>query len=199
MITKRVTVAILIITASLAFSSLACGLGSRPASGDVADPGDADPEVSEEASTEAVDAGDSESADPESPEAVSQVGEKRVLENHEVTLIGVEYFPSDEGDDDYPEILVVELFVDNTSDGDISYDLLYPYTLFLSDDRIAFESLDCEGKAPRGRLFLDPGTSATYYLCWFLPPFSEAPSLLLTYDYTRELVEDDEVQWQIVR
>jgi hypothetical protein len=137
--------------------------------------------------------------DPDIPEEVSQVGETRATANHEVTLVGVEVFPSALDDDDYPELLVVELFIDNTSQGDVSYDLLYPYALFLAEDRIAFEALDCDGRAPVGRMFLDAGTSTTYYLCWYLPPLEEAPTLILTYDYTRELVDGDEVQWLILR
>ena len=92
MISQRGAFIALAIITSMAFSSIACGLGSDPDNRDVTDPSSSGPEV---------------------PEGVSQIGEKRILAYHEVTLVGVEYYPSERDDDDYPEILVAELFIEN--------------------------------------------------------------------------------------
>lgn len=129
----------------------------------------------------------------------SEVGVTRVLVDHEVTLIGTQYSQAVEPIGNNTELLIVEFLIDNNSQGIIDYALLYPFTLFLPDETAAWEMPSCDSKVSVDRMYLEPGTSTTYYLCWLVPPASEVSALLITYDYTAELVADDTVQWELYR
>jgi hypothetical protein len=178
MITKQTKFTLLGILSTLLFLTSACGSG-------------ADTEID----------GNKDISNSTSQEQVgeSEVGVTRMLVDHEVTLIGTQYSQAIEPIGNDTELLIVEFFIENKSQGIIDYALLYPFTLILPDETSAWDIPSCESKVPVGRLYLEPGTSTTYYLCWLVPPASEVSALLITYDYTAELVEGDTVSWEVHR
>lgn len=150
---------------------------------------------SESAETEEASAAATEELDFE-----DGVGDRLETANHAVTLVGYEVFEAAETVGDNTELIVVEFFVENTGQGDVGYALMDPYVLQLADGYYPFQNPGCEGRAaPQPNFFLYPGESASYYICWVVPPAAEANILIITYDLTGEVVADDEVSWVIIR
>ncbi len=130
----------------------------------------------------------------------NDVGDRRQLEDHSITLMDYQTFPADEPIGDNSELLAVEFYIENTGQGDISFAILQPFVLLLPGDVPAWESPDCESRVSITRpFFLSPESSATYNQCWLVPLASEAAVIVISYDYNKELVEGDSVQWEIRR